>query len=278
MMLTFNTLLRAAKLNPAEIRLVRHCKHGRERQRLFLDAIARDSRFETFQSVQSKEIVITQFSTAAAIAAFIPDMTGNSVFVGLWKVFGKREGFLPDPYIQPIQEPIPGSVVFDLRRMPELDQYVGRLACDWGGGEKSWVQYADRQEKEIVELLRDTTAPPFPGYVRFTCSLDEVELLPQNWVEALALARGIYLLVHRQDGAQYIGSANGADGFIGRWRAYSDGHGGNVAMKELAAGADQYDVCILETVGSGATVRDVSELESLWKKKLGSRAHGLTRN
>lgn len=39
-----------------------------------------------------------------------------------------------------------------------------------------------------------------------------------------------------------------------------------------------FDVRILETVGSGATIPDVYDLESLWKEKLGCRAHGLNRN
>lgn len=75
-----------------------------------------------------------------------------------------------------------------------------------------------------------------------------------------------------------MGSAPGADGFLGRWRGYADGHGGNIAMRELAHPASEYDVCILETVGSSATFEDVCELESVWKQKLGSRVQGLNRN
>ena len=88
----------------------------------------------------------------------------------------------------------------------------------------------------------------------------------------------MYLLVHRTSGAQYVGSATGGDGFLGRWRGYADGHGGNIAMRELGHPADNYDVRILETAGSGATVEDVYGLESHWKETLGSRAQGLNRN
>ena len=84
--------------------------------------------------------------------------------------------------------------------------------------------------------------------------------------------------MHRPSGAQYVGSATGADGFLGRWRSYADGHGGNVALRELAHRADDYEVRILETVGSSATLDDVCDLESLWKDKLGSRVQGLNRN
>jgi hypothetical protein len=105
-----------------------------------------------------------------------------------------------------------------------------------------------------------------------------VDALPAAWHAPLSATRGIYLLVHRDTGAQYVGSATGADGFLGRWRTYADGHGGNVALKELGHAEDQFDVRILETVGSGASLQDVYDLESLWKVKLGSRVKGLNRN
>ena len=70
----------------------------------------------------------------------------------------------------------------------------------------------------------------------------------------------------------------GRCGFIGRWRGYANGHGGNAAMRDLAYGPDRYRVWVLETVGSSATYQDVCDLESLWKEKLGSRAKGLNRN
>jgi hypothetical protein len=75
-----------------------------------------------------------------------------------------------------------------------------------------------------------------------------------------------------------VGSASGEDGFIGRWRGYANGHGDNTAMRQLAGGAERYQVRVLETVGSGATFEEVCELESLWKEKLGSRVNRLNRN
>lgn len=54
--------------------------------------------------------------------------------------------------------------------------------------------------------------------------------------------------------------------------------GGNVGMRELARSAEAYDVSILETVGSGASLEDIYTSEALWKEKLGARAQGLNRN
>jgi hypothetical protein len=111
-----------------------------------------------------------------------------------------------------------------------------------------------------------------------SASLHEVDALPTSWLEPLRTCRGVYLLVHRETGAQYVGSATGSDGFLGRWRCYADGHGGNRGLRELAHPPDHYDVRILETVGSSATRDDVYDIESIWKEKLGSRVQGLNRN
>jgi hypothetical protein len=88
----------------------------------------------------------------------------------------------------------------------------------------------------------------------------------------------VYLLVRRKTGEQYVGSATGSDGFFGRWLCYQDGHGGNVAMRELGATASEYDANILEVAASTATPEEIYDRESLWKIKLGTRATGLNRN
>ena len=81
--------------------------------------------------------------------------------------------------------------------------------------------------------------------------------LPSSSLEPLRASRGVYLLIQRETGAQYVGSATGTDGFLGRWLSYTDGHGGNKGLKELAHAADHCDVRILETAGSGARPEDV---------------------
>lgn len=212
------------------------------------------------------------------MASFVVDPAGDTVFVGLWRVNGSKPGFIADPYMQPPNERKPTSLIIGLDRMDALAGYRGRLVIDWSGGERAWVQYAGRRDKAIVELRREVEDPQFPGFGRFHCALSELDALPKAWQEPLRATRGVYLLVHRTSGAQYVGSATGADGFLGRWRGYGDGHGGNLAMRELGHAADNYDVRILETAGSGATDIDIYGLESHWKDTLGSRAQGLNRN
>lgn len=169
-------------------------------------------------------------------------------------------------------------VRFDLEHDPRLEAYRGRILVNWGGGERAWVQYADRQDKEITELRRTIEEPLFPGFAHFISALHEIDGLPQAWLESLRSTRGVYLLTHGVSGSQYVGSAIGSDGFLGRWRFYADGHGGNVALRELGHPASEYVVSILETVGSASNADDIYQLESLWKVKLGSRVTGLNRN
>lgn len=277
-MLGFRSLLVSVGLDPTKIRLLRH-RHKREHQRLvYQDAIRRDPRFDAYQSSQTNPTVIDQIRSADAIAAFVVGPAGETVFIGLWRVLGSREAHLPDPYVTAARPSPTAAVIFRLERIAELDKYSGRIVVDWGGGERAWVQYAHRRDKEIVEIRRKAEEPRFPGFGRFGCGLHEVEALPPTWLEALRTSRGVYLLVDRETGAQYVGSATGEDGFVGRWRGYADGHGGNAAMRQLAQGPERYHVRVLETVGSGATYEDICDLESLWKEKLGSRVKGLNRN
>lgn len=308
-MIGFNHLLETVGVDPAKTRLLRHRHNRREQQkRMYLDAIRRDPRFELYQAGQCNETVIRQMRSAETIAGFVADPAGQTVFIGLWQVTGSRDGDLPDPYdtssLRPRTHPesrdsshtalvdpagvgtpeVSGGsrksagVIIDMERSDALADYCGRIVIDWGGGERAWVQYAHLRDKRIIELRKTVEEPGFPGFSRFTCGLHELDSLPPGWQEPLRASRGIYLLVHRASGAQYVGSATGIDGFLGRWRGYSNGHGGNVALKELAHRHDEYDVCILETAGSGASNNDIFDLESLWKIKLGSRVQGLNRN
>lgn len=276
-MLTFNGLLQSQQIDAAKTRLVRH-KHRTAQGRLYHDAVRRDARFEQYQAVQANPAVIRQLEAADVIASFVVDLRGNTVFVGLWTVHGSRIGYMPDAYSDLRVPTKRQHVVFDFERHAVLDEYIGRLVIDWGGGERAWVQYAHRQDKKIIELRRVIEEPRFPGFAHFAWNLAEVAALPPTWLEPLRTTRGVYLLVHRSSGSQYVGSAIGSDGFLGRWRGYVGGHGGNVGLKELGSPASEFDVSILETAGSAASPEDIYGLETLWKVKLGSRATGLNRN
>jgi len=87
----------------------------------------------------------------------------------------------------------------------------------------------------------------------------------------------VYLLTCPRTKEQYVGIASGGEGLLGRWREYfATGHGGNAGLK--SRDPSDYQVSILETVGSSVTINDLLILESRWKDKLQSRLMGLNRN
>lgn len=274
-MLTFNGFLRAGGLDPKTVRLVRHTPDAKRHRRVFDAAIRGDPEFATYQETQGTAQVIAQFRAAQQLASFVVDPTNrDTVFIGVWD----RDGERPPGTEAFDSVPNPANVHFDTKLRPAFDEYRGRLIVKWGDGERAWVQRADLQDKPIDQVLRRREEPRFPGFRELRLSLEEVERIPASWAEVLRNARGIYLIVHRAGGDQYVGSACGAGGFYSRWLSYADGHAGNVGMRELGAPADCYDVIVLEDVGSGATDDDILARESFWKVRLGTRVHGLNRN
>lgn len=155
-----------------------------------------------------------------------------------------------------------------------LSDLAGRLFVDWGPGTRSWIQRADRQSKVIVELRKTLKDPDFPGHVNFIEPLSRIEAMPPGWKDALRSAKGVYLLTCPKTREQYVGKADGEDGFLGRWLNYvASGHGGNAKLKSRES--SDYQVSILEVAGSAATNFDVLKMEERWKQKLQSREMGL---
>jgi hypothetical protein len=276
MVLTFNALLRAANIDPAGVLLLRH-RDPRVQRRVYEAAITGDPRFDDYQRHQTTPRVIALFDRAAHLAAFVVDQAGDPVFAGIWSLNGRTEEPGTVVFGSPGDQVVPGAV-FQTHRLQALDQYRGCLVIDWGDGQRAWVQRAHLRTKPIVEIRRQISEPAFPGFLQFTSRLSEVEALPSTWIAALRSTGGVYLLVHRERAHLYVGSATGGEGFFGRWLTYQNGHGGNVGMQEIEGKAEDYDVSILETAGTGLEDREVLRLEANWKQKLASRLHGLNRN
>ena len=90
-------------------------------------------------------------------------------------------------------------------------------------------------------------------------------------------ACGVYLLVNRETGQQYVRCALGGGGFFDHWGDYAaTGHGGNVQLRGTTP--EDLDVSVLEAVESTATGLDVIAVEVAWKRKLGTRVRGMNSN
>ncbi|MEO1495986.1 MAG: GIY-YIG nuclease family protein [Planctomycetota bacterium] len=273
----FNALLIGAGVQPAEVRLMRH-QDTRSRAGSLYD-VWRDERgrFEEYQAYQ--RVRNAKKFDAPYWASFVVDGFGDTVFVGLYRA--RLAGVLErrvERLLQPGVYNEPGELhEYDTALDSRLDDLIGRLVIDWGKSFVAWAQYADRQDKPILEIRAEGTDPAFPGFMDFRRKLSQLGGLPTTWRETLRSSRGVYLLACPRTREQYVGSATGHDGFMGRWLSYaSDGHGGNVRLR--SRDPSDYQVSILEVAGSAASTEDILHSESLWKNKLLSREMGLNAN
>ncbi len=175
-----------------------------------------------------------------------------------------------------------------LRRIEGFAELENRVVVDWGSGTLAWVQWA--KNKRVIEILpAGQLLRVFTDYLGFTLTRSELEYLCRDpeankeWRARLSAVAGVYLILATTTGAQYVGSAHGADGLWGRWAEYArNGHGGNKLLRELVdedvAYPDAFSYSILQILPRTATRNEVLNWERLYKEKLGSRAVGLNAN
>lgn len=277
MPIMFNTILRAAGFDPADVRLLRHQDGGAEKGRTPYE-LWRDNRpqFETYQSLQS---FANQVKLAAGFwASFVGTPAGETLFVGIYGVSNLRvnECDVPTPHRDGVDEA--GTCnAYDLTLDPRLSDLIGRLLVEWGPGTRTWIQRADNQDKQVTELRTEFKEPDFPGFLNLILTLSKMDGLPTSWATALKSSRGIYLLTCPSTREQYVGAATGEGGFWARWQDYvRTGHGGNAALK--SRDPSDYQISILEVAGTAATIDEIFAMEARWKAKLQSREMGLNRN
>lgn len=271
--LSFRPLLIEAGLDPREVNLLRHCPPG------VLDPAgawrADLAAFEAYQSVQ--KISARSYFSRPFWASFTPTRDGRTLFIGLYEARLKGSAPSGTSYALTGELIDPERVeryVCTLR--PELSEFIGRLVIDWGPGTRSWGQKGTT-DKPIVELLRTYEEPTFPGYLEVIETLSAIPTLPNRWVDFLRQGKGIYLLTCPRTREQYVGKADGVDGFWGRWLSYAlTGDGGNVRLKSRER--SDYQVSILEVAGSAAAADEILRMEMRWKAKLQTREMGLNGN
>ena len=270
---SLNDLLAVGGVDPAKTRLLRH-KVG---DLPVLDLWREDrALIEGYQSRQNAGA----FDGATHIVSLLPRPTGDEVFIGAYEVLGSS--LAPPDDVCPLSgtmhdldAPKP-RVLYDLRRLLGFADYEDRLVVEWypAGKAPGWNQWAHRNPKRIVEIATQRESP-FPGWLAFACTVDDLGLLPRGWREVLRSTSGVYLLTDAL-GKHYVGSAKGGDGFLGRWQAYRGGRsGGNVGLVDAVG---PYRVTVLQTFDPSTPDQTVEAVESTWKAKLGAREAGYNRN
>lgn len=276
MLLTFNMMLTRANIDSGDVRLLRHAKRqGAPGISPYLAWRERSPAFEEYQSTQPARY--RGIFDVPYWAAFVATPDRHTLFVGLYRV-RLAEQLVPAFQCPLTDRSIPADSIdrYATEPVDDFTHYGGKLLVDWGPGTRSWVQYADRRDKPILELRRSEADPPYPGHSGFLCQLSQVEALPLGWRSILANARGIYLLSCPRTREQYVGAAFAEGGFLARWSQHAMQQGDAIAFR--SRNPEDYRVSILEVAGSLATDDDIVRMEIRWKEKLQSREMGLNRN
>lgn len=275
-------ILKSRGFNTNTMKVVRHTlKRG------YIKEIIEAGNLELYQSIQKTNI----FKNIEYFAAFT-DMQGTkSLLYGVYKVkdvttitklpnqltkIKDLENWGDGPYFK-----------YDLIRVDKFDDLVQRLVIDWGNAPLSWHQ--NSTDKEIIEILPEGFTKSFPGYENVILTFDELIKIfkfpdsNRQWKTMLASVYGIYLILDKTDGQQYVGSAYGKDGIWGRWNNYVETkHGGNRNLIDLLntdpTRYKNFQFSILN-VFPNSTIRDeILKHEAITKEKLGTRVHGLNAN
>jgi len=182
---------------------------------------------------------------------------------------------------------------FDLHPSDFLAPLADRLVVEWNSP-RNWHRRGTSAADLPVLEIADRDKVPFPGFDGVRLTFHELQEMVEShryedWRAALREVQGIYLITDSTNGKQYVGKADGAERLLGRWSTYArDGHGGNVAFRELAmervnpgdktAHARHFVFSILRVFGPSTPASEVNAAESHFKESLLTREFGLNRN
>jgi len=248
--------------------------------------------FEYYQSAQIK----TSFENAKFMIVFIGLESTKALFYDIYKVCGTKDLKsikFPEKYKKIYPEwdkNLENAKWYNLEPLIGFEDLKQRIIINWGQGTLAWVQkYNKKNTKEIIEILPTGYVKEFTDYLNFTLSYNELKKMTEypeankRWIDKLSSVSGIYLILDKKTGNQYIGSAYGVNGIWGRWNNYvKNYHGGNKQLIELLERDNNYYLnfqwAILETLPANLSKEKVISYEIRYKEKLGTRAFGLNSN
>lgn len=278
--LLLNDILLRSGIDPKRTKLIRHSlRHKRCR-------VCYEAGFiSEYQKIQSKNF----YNNTDYVLSFISEPGTSAKFIGCYRVLG---GIPIDITMMPEGFPAPqmfleDNYLFDLQPMEVMADLKDRLIIDWGKSAVSWSQWATNEKPVLA--IQSNPRYSFRGYEKVVLSYAELKeilsdkILYENWHTALTSIYAIYLIVDKVDGKQYVGSAYGDGGLLGRWSCYVETkHGGNKQLEaSICAYPNRYkdfQFSILQILPKTITVEEVIEIEKLFKAKLLSKTFGLNDN
>lgn len=266
-----------------KVKIIRH-----QDPKYDMKEIIRCNQFDIYQSYQSKDVF-----NCGYIVSCIGYGGTQAVFYGVYKVLGKQDGrYVPRPsgLIYPDMVGQSPRFFYNLKEMPAYADLRHRVVIEWGRNTRMWHQWLTATKpKPVLEVLAPGREKAFPGYMNLVLTHQQLTHVISNpkqhsdWHKSLSAVAGIYLILDRKTGKQYVGSAYGHKGILGRWASYAThAHGGNKQLRVLIEKDPAYSrylrFSILQTLSKQLTKNEVIEYERIYKDKLGSRTIGLNSN
>lgn len=262
-----------------KIKIIRHQSKNWD----LADLANKPGMIEIYQSYQAKPVLECDY-----IVSFIGFDASFARFYGVFEVKSKKQAqTVPLPKEFPYQDMDVSGLYYDLIEVPGFEGLKHRVVIKWGKAALAWHQWLNKENnKEIIQILPEGYVREFPGYLDTILTYDQLVGICQNpiahkvWHDMLSAVAGIYLIVDTTDGMQYVGSAYGEAGILGRWMSYvGNGHGGNKKLIEILSKDPErikhFQYTILQTLNKTLPQKEVQQVEQLYMKKLGSRAFGL---
>lgn len=267
------------------IKLVRHQDPNYDTKYLYKRGM-----LEFYQSIQSNDV----FGNCEYLISFLGHEQSKAIYIGAYKViaksaFNKSLANVPPeyPYMEILEQPL---FHYEIEKIELLNDLTDRLVIDWGASTRAWYQWLRKDNpKRVVEILPAGYVKEFPGFEDVIITFDELQTIVNSpdpnriWHTMLSSVAGVYLITDMTDGNQYVGSASGKLGIMGRWRSYAETrHGGNIRLMALLQVEPEryknFQYSILRTLPKSLTQTEVVGFEQKYKQKLGSRAFGLNGN
>lgn len=280
---------RIAKDNPAlnldlkKIMLIRHSM-GHKRFKKCYDK----GFYEDYQRIQKNGF----FNNWDYLLSFVSDEGTSAKFLGMYEVTD-RKGISVKKAVIP--QGFPATEMFDneancffgLQPSELMSDLKGRLIINWGKGARAWYQRGTN-EKEVLAIQANPKYI-FSGFENLILDYQSLKdiigdpTLYESYHIALSSVNAIYLIVDTETGKQYVGSAYGQGGLLGRWKEYiASQHGNNKLLIELLKEHpnrhESFQFSILQIIPKSSNNNDVIALENLFKNKLMTIKHGLNDN
>lgn len=169
----------------------------------------------------------------------------------------------------------------------QFESLIGRLIVDFdrypGLRGRAFLLESFIDLLSISEILpKPYEGEDFPGYDNVKIDFSSLELIVVNqkmdWKVALENVKGIYLIVDKNNGKKYVGSAYGDYGIWARWSTYIyTGHGYNDELVDLIENngieyaRKNFQFAILELRSIKTDDDTIIDRESFWKEVLLTR-------